>query len=262
MIGAKDLGWMQRKNWQRRAAFLKSAEGELVARARRSTHRQKGARPSIRFLSSASPRTRLSCVRGGSHRETREEHEINQKSQTRSKRRRNGKGRREGNLVGREGARKQRAKDRETEKRFVMLAAFGKDRPEACHYSARSGVSLDRPSEVRGRRSSSRVQEDKNAVESDAAVSRESFAMQSVSVAAFVSFLLSWGGQYDSKRVKLSFVVDETKGCGYHCAWPRHSACESIMVAVKGSHSDTLRNYIVLETEAGDYQRDFGGVLP
>lgn len=34
------------------------------------------------------------------------------------------------------------------------------------------------------------------------------------------------------------------------------------MVAVKGSHSDTLRNYIVLETEAGDYQRDFGGVLP
>lgn len=85
MIGAKDLGWMQRKNWQRRAAFLKSAEGELVARARRSTHRQKGARPSIRFLSSASPRTRLSCVRGGSHRETREEHEINQKSQKRSK---------------------------------------------------------------------------------------------------------------------------------------------------------------------------------
>lgn len=124
MIGAKDLGWMLRKNWQRRAAFLKSAEGELVARARRSTHRQKGARPSIRFLSSASPRTRLSCVRGGSHRETREEHEINQKSQKRSKRRRNGKGGREGNLVGREGARKQRAKDRETEKRFVMLAGI------------------------------------------------------------------------------------------------------------------------------------------
>lgn len=52
---------------------------------------------------------------------------------------------------------------------------FGKDRPEACHYSARSGVSSDRPAEVRGRRrrSSSRVQEDKNTVESDAAVSRE-----------------------------------------------------------------------------------------
>lgn len=34
------------------------------------------------------------------------------------------------------------------------------------------------------------------------------------------------------------------------------------MAVVKGSHSDTLRNYIVLETEAGDYQHDFGGVLP
>lgn len=63
MIGAKNLGWIRRKNWQRRAAFLKNTEGELVARARRSTHRQKeAARPPIRFLSSASPRTRPSCV--------------------------------------------------------------------------------------------------------------------------------------------------------------------------------------------------------
>lgn len=59
----------------------------------------------------------------------------------------------------------------------IRVQHSGKDRPEACHYSARSGVSLDRSSEVRGgRRSSrtrsSRVQEDKNAVESDAAVSR------------------------------------------------------------------------------------------
>lgn len=111
MIGAKDLGRIQRKNWQRRAAFLKSAEGELVARARRSTHRQKGACPSIRFLSSTSPRTPLSCVRGGSHRETREEHEINQKSQKRSERRRNGKGRREGNT------RRQRRSEEATRKR-------------------------------------------------------------------------------------------------------------------------------------------------
>lgn len=39
--------------------------------------------------------------------------------------------------------------------------------------------------------------------------------MQSASivfVVAFVSFFLSCGGHYDSKRVKLSFVVDETKG--------------------------------------------------
>lgn len=113
MIGAKDLGWIQRKNWQRRAAFLKSADGELVARARRSTHRQKGARPPIRFLSSASPRTRLSCVRGGSHRETREEHEINQKSQKRSKRRRNGKEGREENLVEVEKERGSNARERD-----------------------------------------------------------------------------------------------------------------------------------------------------
>lgn len=101
---------------------------------------------------------------------------------------------------------------------------FGKDRPEACHYSARSGVSSNRPAEVRGRKRSVVVVvvvvhiKDKNAVESDAVVSRE---QRFCSVAASFHSSSSRGGQCDSKRVKLSFVVDETKGYGYHCAWPR-----------------------------------------
>jgi len=75
---------IQRKNWQRHAVFLKSAEGALVANVG-CRHRQKGALLPMRFLSSSLPRTRSRRVHVvrlvvRETRETREEHEIDQKS--------------------------------------------------------------------------------------------------------------------------------------------------------------------------------------